>query len=93
MEVPSSTASLVITSHITRCQTTLDYNTKCSPPPPYAKTVLKLSIIFSILRFHVSLVVQGDSGKKDNILVGDRIGHCGKRSWYEPVSHSVWLPR
>jgi hypothetical protein len=40
-----------------------------------------------MLRFNVSLVVQGDSERKFNILVGNRIGHCGKRSWYEPVSH------
>jgi hypothetical protein len=62
-----------------------------SPLPSLAMTVLKLSIRFSMLRFNVSLVVQGDSGRKLNILVGDRIGHCGKRSWYEPVSHSVRL--
>jgi len=38
----------------------------------------------------------GDLGGKMNILGGDSIGHCegrGKKSYYEHVSTSEWLPR
>jgi len=37
--------------------------------------------------------IQGDSGKKVNISVGDIIGHCEKKKGaYEHVSNSELLP-
>ena len=36
--------------------------------------------------------IQGDSGGKVNILVGDSIGHCEKKL-YDHVFNSEWLLR
>jgi hypothetical protein len=37
-------------------------------------------------------LIQGDPGRKDNIMGGDSIGHCENRSSYEHVSNSEWFP-
>jgi hypothetical protein len=37
--------------------------------------------------------IQSDSGGKVNILGAVSISHCEKRSTYEHVSNSEWLPR
>jgi hypothetical protein len=37
--------------------------------------------------------IQGDSGGKIQVLGGDSIGHCEKKSSYEHVSNCEWLPR
>jgi hypothetical protein len=66
MEAPGSTATQVITNHLTQCHTTLDYNLDLSLF--FAKRVLKMSIRFCLLRFTVSLFIQGDSGSKVNIV-------------------------
>jgi hypothetical protein len=36
--------------------------------------------------------IQVDSGGMVNILGGDSVGHCGKKSSCEHVSNSEWLP-
>jgi hypothetical protein len=41
----------------------------------------------------VFLCIQDDSGEKVNILRGDSTGHRDKKSSYEHVSNSEWLPR
>jgi hypothetical protein len=41
----------------------------------------------------VYIALQGDSGRKVNILGGDSIGHCEKKSLYGHVSISERLPR
>jgi hypothetical protein len=42
---------------------------------------------------HIDHYIQGDSGGKANILGGDSIGNCEKKSLYEYVSNSEYLPR
>ena len=37
--------------------------------------------------------IQSDSGRKANILGGDSIGHCERKSAREHVSDSEWLTR
>jgi hypothetical protein len=45
-------------------------------------------------RFHtIRISIQDDSKGKVNILGGDSIGHCEKKSSYGHVSNSEWLPR
>jgi hypothetical protein len=39
-----------------------------------------------------SLYIQGDPGRKLNILGGDIIGYCEKSS-YQQVSNSEWLQK
>jgi hypothetical protein len=54
-----------------------------------------LLYLFTLLDMRENLEVskiQGDSGGKINILGGDEIGHCEKKSSYEHVSNSEWLP-
>jgi len=43
--------------------------------------------------FSVLMQIQSDLGERVSILVGDRIGHCKKKSSYEHVSNSGWSPR
>jgi hypothetical protein len=38
-------------------------------------------------------LIQSDSGKRVNILGGDNMGFCEKKSIYELVSNSECLPR
>jgi hypothetical protein len=42
---------------------------------------------------HVKFLLQGDSGGKVNILGGDSIDHCEKKSLYGHVSNSELLLR
>ena len=37
--------------------------------------------------------IQGDSGGKFSNVVGNSIDHCEKRSSYENLSYSDWLPK
>jgi hypothetical protein len=48
---------------------------------------------FSGERMLPSLYIQGDSWGKVSILGDDSIGHWEKKSSYEHVSDSEWLPR
>ena len=41
----------------------------------------------------VRIFIQGDSGGKVNILGGDSVCHYRKKSLYEHLSNSEWLPR
>jgi hypothetical protein len=49
-------------------------------------------LIFVMINMEFRNILQGDSGGKDNILGGDIIGHCEKKSSHELVSNSEWLP-
>jgi hypothetical protein len=51
------------------------------------------SMIYSEFEYVTTNVIQGDSGGKVNILGGNSIGHCEKKSSYEHVPNSEWLPR
>jgi hypothetical protein len=42
--------------------------------------------------YGIASFIQGDSGRKINILGADSVGHCEKNILYDLLSNSEWLP-
>jgi hypothetical protein len=61
-------------------------------PKPQHRIQGQISQVRNATLLHEKLNIQGDSEGTVSILRGDSIGHCEKKSSYEHVSNSEWLP-
>jgi hypothetical protein len=59
------------------------------PEEGYRRQPKQVGVVSLYIRISaINLITQGDSGRRVNILEGDSVSHCEKRSSHEHVSKS-----